>query len=843
MKTNKPKKSESQNNFIIPEKYQNYIFPVLIGLSIFIFLWAAITGGGFLASDNISYYSFSNYLKDANEAGEFPLWSPHIFSGLPIFEALLATGERSWDFITVFLLEITKFFGVIFSSEVARVGTFYILYGIGIYFLQLKLGTDKVISFITSLAAVFSTSVIIWIMIGHNTKPWVLAMLPYVFLSVLSLREKVTILKAALLVIGLHFMFEGTHMQMLFYTGLSLGLFYLISIISEIKSGEHKTLKSLPIIIVCFLIALTMSSDRILSTRAYTPHSTRGSAPTMSEGAEDKSGGNTYEYATSFSFSPSEMITFISPSFYGFGKLEYDKNAPENSGKILSQVVPPSGKFYSYWGQKQIEDAPPYFGIIIFLLAIFGSIWGWRHLFVKFLAILSVFAVLLSFGYTFSIIYDFFFYYVPLFNKFRAPSMALVMLHFSAPILAGFGISEIMKLRNLTSSESKKKLNIFLISSSVVMIMALVFTGLFEETYKSSINTARIFGGIGEQYFATVSAEYTDWLFNYVKTEWFANGFLTLISGVLVFLFVRKKINFNLFSIILLLIILTDLIRIDRKPYEVSDRDVIAENFPRLDWVEFLKQDKAIFRVADFTNPSNSNSMAYYGLQNVNGYHSAKLRLYQDLLDITSGGSTHNLQSPFLWNLLNVKYIIAKQAFPGYEEIFKSKQTGASVMFNHGAMPRAFFANNYEVEDLKTTLKRYDPKVAPFNPFQIAYLEKELNTKIDKGDSTVFAKVSQFRNEYISFDLKANGNNLLVISEVWHPNWNAYIDGEKTEIYRTNFAFRSVIVPEGEHKLELKYEVPAFEIGKNISFASNIIVFIALIFGFYQKQKGSKNAK
>ena len=176
-------------------------------------------------------------------------------------------------------------------------------------------------------------------------------------------------------------MMEGAHIQMIFYSALAVGVYLILEIVSRAiqKNQLMNTLVATGLLVVAGGLAFAMSSDRYLATLDYTPYSTRGSGPTIEkEGAKDektKDGGNPYQYATDWSFSPGEMMTFVVPNYYGFGNLDYDVEKPDYQNTTLARIAPQiGGSFRSYWGQKPFEDVAAYMGIFILILGIFGAI-------------------------------------------------------------------------------------------------------------------------------------------------------------------------------------------------------------------------------------------------------------------------------------------------------------------------------------------------------------------------------------------------------------------------------------------------------------------------------------
>jgi uncharacterized membrane protein YfhO len=189
-----------------------------------------------------------------------------------------------------------------------------------------------------------------------------------------------------------------------------------------------------------------------------------------------------------------------------------------------------------------------------------------------------------------------------------------------------------------------------------------------------------------------------------------------------------------------------------------------------------------------------------------------------------------------------VKYVISDVAIndtTALTEVFK----GSNIIYeNKLFLPRAFFADEYKVETGINILKNI--KDANFDPHKIAFVESDINKKIDKPDSTAFVKLTKADIHNIEYDVNASGNNLIVFSEIYYPaGWTAYIDGTETEIYKTDCLLRSIVVPPGKHKVEFKFHPSSYYTGKNISIVANSVVVLILLVGvggFYYKKKKTK---
>lgn len=832
-------KKQAEKPPLIPEKYHDAVFVILLTLSVFIFLFSAIAGGGFNEFDNVASLSFVPYLEKASDSGDFPLWMPYIFGGMPGYPALLVTGERVWDIVPQLFFGISGFFRTLFGNDAARIALYYALYAAGMYLLIRYKKKDKAVAFLSAFAAVFSTWVITWIMIGHNTKPIVFAMFPFIFYFMERLREKFSVLYSVLLLFSVHIMFEGGHLQMIFYGACAFGLYLLFEFISRLvrKKEPLKVLRAGGVLAIAAILAFLMSSDRYLAVQEYTPYSTRGSAPIQKtdKQQQDDSGGNDYEYATMWSYSPMETFTFLVPGYFGHGVRDWKPaGSPAGSEQKIS----------TYWGAKETEDSPPYMGILVLAFAVMGFVFYRKDTFAQFLLVLIVFSWLLSMGKNLPWLYDIFYYYVPSFNKFRAPSMALALMHFAVPILAGYGIVGFLRYQREDKKTGEGKAKVFLIVSGIFLGLGLFFAAAFKSTFLSAVGASKQFASLSNQADPSIIADIKDFVWSSMIGDWLLGSIILLLGAFLVYMFIKGKTNRTILIVSLLVLFAFDLWRVNYRRMDVAESSIQEEVFQRKSEVyNYLKQDNDVFRVADFSsNPANIP--AYFFMENINGYHAAKLRVYQDILDLAQpepyAGSTSVLFNPFLWNIMNVKYIITNRPFgEGTQPIFQSQLSGDYVYNNPGALPRAFFVGG--VKKAKQMEILTNLREGNFDPVQTAFIEKDLVSEIEIPDSTAFARIKERKNEYLSFDVKASGNNFLFISEIYYPaGWTAYIDGKETDIIKTNFAFRGLIVPPGEHKIEMKFRSTGFEQGKTISTIVNIFVMLTFVFAIYIEWRNKK---
>lgn len=840
------------------KKYESPLAVILIGLLLVIFLWKVLDNGSFWnASDNISGQSFSKYWEQADK---FPLWNPYIFGGLPGFAAMQDGPLRSWDITYGVVHYAALILKDIFNSDAARVMLWYLVLGSGIFFMVRRYVQDKSIAFLSAVSFIFCTGVIVWMFIGHNAKPMTFAWAPWVFVMMERIKERCSLFNIVLMTLVMHLLLAGNHVQMVFYTACAVGIYLIVDIIARIvkKNNVMATIRLVGVFIIATIIAVLMSSDRYFSTLEYAQYSTRGTSP-ITERMNGKTPKDVskkskadYDYATMWSNSPEELIDLLVPSYHGFGKVDYEGSLANNN-KI---------KINTYWGQKPFEDATPYLSAIILFLALLGIV---RYIkdttIVQAMTITLVFSILLSFGYNFPLLYDIFFYHFPKFSSFRAPVMVLVLFQLACVILSGFGIKALKEMRDEFTTFGKMK-NIdkaafytFVAAIGIFFIAGLIFNVGLEDSYIAKVEASKnLVQGYGEQ----VVQQLAPFIYNNAANDWLVIGGLCLASIFFVYLFIKKTLPQPAFIGIMLILVLIDLWRMDYRAMDYTEKSIETYPFQQTDVISFIQEDARQsgekFRVCDMSTQVQ-NSDAYFFIENVNGYHPAKLRTFQDMMDVMCDGSTSIVTHPFMWRVMNVKYIITTQKLSD-NFVFQSRNNGAYVYYNYGYCPRAFFVDSAIVADDTTIIKKMDSSVA-YDPNLVAYIEKPLNAKLDKfpispttntDDSNTpeitsnkpQPKITEYKNEYIKIETETLRQHLLVLSEMYYPDWTAYIDGKEVETFKTNFAFRSIVVPSGKHIVEFKFESKPFETGKTLSTISNIIVVLVLHLGIFLEIRRKK---
>jgi hypothetical protein len=841
----KPKK-DSKESFlysfsldkIIPIKYQTLSL-LLIILLVFLLFYSPLYFGGktFQSGDIITSVSLRTYVD--NHQDGYTLWNPYIFTGMPAYA--LAVGYKWFNLVYVVVNSVREVFSAPFTIDYAK-WTFYLLaLAYTMFIFMLSKTKSKLVSLFSALTVSFSTGIVGLLFIGHVTKLTAIFVFPIILLLLINFQKKIKLLDVMLLLFFIPVMFLGWHVQIIFYIFFAVMIYFIYYLARAIKLKDNllikQILKSVVIFIFAVLIGLGIQSDNFTQIFEYSPFSTRGTESIVDKESINKSKTETdfYEYATNWSFSPGEVLTWIVPSYYGFGNIIY--NGPLSQNKDVG--------VNTYFGQMPIVDVAQYMGVIVFFLAIFSIVINWKDPFVKYLTILIVIATLISFGRTFPLIYDLMFNYFPLFDKFRVPSMILILVQLSLPILAGLAIVKIVSLKN---DNDKTYLNVvrnIFFGLSAIFVLTILLASSMKSWFIDRIVES---GQKGSQL-----QQIHDYMADMFLSDARLAFFFSAAAFGLIYAYMKSAVSRDLMIGMIIILSLIDILRIDSRGETYTEAQNIEQLFKKPTYVSAIESlnDKSVFRILNLKQDGslgsiqqNSNYSAYFLLQDLYGYSGIKPRAYQDYMDVL--GSPAN---PTLWRMTNTKYIILDKPinFAGLTPVYSDKNT--YVYKNESALPRAFFVDTVKKASAIDILNKV--KNNQFDPKSIAFLEND-DVKVDKPDITTFVEIEKYNDENIYLNVKASGNNFLFLGDTFMSGnadyklftlpigWKAYIDGKETKIFRTNHDFRGIIVPQGIHKIHFEYLPESFVITKNIALVlSSLVVlglFVAIGLNFRKKK-------
>jgi hypothetical protein len=768
--------------------------------------------------------------------GHYPLWTNSMFGGMPGYTIAM---EPSSKLQTIYLYGILNLF-------LPKPADFFFLACICFYFLCLVLRIKPWIGILAALAFAYSTYDPIIIGVGHDTKMRAIALAPAVIASLLLILQKRYLWGAALLTLFFGFQVATQHLQIIYYTGIIIGFLIIAYLIYNWTKESVKSISIAGAIALASVVVGFFSySVLMIPVNEYAKETMRGGRSELTDttnAANKSKGGLDKDYAFNWSYGTAETFTFIVPGIYGGsnGGREFS-GTTAFTDKISDIGVPEENAIqmengYSYWGDQPNTSGPVYLGAVICFLFILGMVYL-RSYHKWWIIAATVFGVLLAWGKHFSAFNYFLFDYLPLYNKFRAPSMALFIPQLTFPLTAALVLNQITgedvakeKLWN------KFKLAVY-ITAGLVALLFILYTSF---SYKGESDkliaenfTQQLLHSRGEQ----VTPQMQDQVQSLSQTliralqtdrkshfgsDLFRSFAFIVLAVLLVGAYLKNMIKKPIVMIIGLLLISTiDLLVVDR-------RYLNDENFVEPDQYESAfvatEADKQImadpdkpFRVFDETDPQGpfQGSRASYFHNSVGGYHPAKLGLYQDIIEHQL--SRGNME---VFNMLNTRYFIAQDP-----------RTGTSIaQRNPGAFGAVWlvkaiqFVPTADAEmNTLNTLHLKDTAVAQ-QKFQSQVKEKP------QFDSTATIKVAEYSNDKITYTFSANTNQFAVFSEVYYPHgWNAYIDGKKSDYIKVDYVLRGMSVPAGKHSIEFRFEPQSYKTANTLMLISTVIAYLLLI--------------
>jgi hypothetical protein len=386
--------------------------------------------------------------------------------------------------------------------------------------------------------------------------------------------------------------------------------------------------------------------------------------------------------------------------------------------------------------------------------------------------------------------------------------------------------------------------------------IAFVFTGIFVLSFLLNSTLSSWFTERVTAYASTIQASKPQESQQYTALADYSSGMFTgdfiiafiILAGAFwgAYLYLNSKFSKDLFVLALIILVIVDLWRIDARGARYTDNPELNNMFDTPNYVNVIRKqnDNEPFRIFNLKQDGslgsynkNSNYNAYFLLEDYYGYSGVKPRAYEDLIEVVGPVNAT------AWRMLNVKYIITNSPaqLPGFEPIYQSEKE--YIYKNNLALPRAYFVN--KVENKKDIDVLNDMKTNSFDPKNIAYLNDE-KVNVDAPDSTSYIHFADYKDERVSMDVNASGKNFLFLGSTYMTKginikigsfrlfsselWKAYVDGNKSEIYKVNHGFMGVMVPKGKHNVEFIYNPTSFILSKYIAFTLSSLTILLLLF-------------
>lgn len=762
------------------------IIPILLLLIVPLLFYRAMVFQGLEppAPDTQSHRPVAEWAKSAvEELGETPQWFPYVFSGMPSYGSFLYIPRPAANLLG----QTLQLFS---SNRGIRYVLLFAIAGIAAYGFFRRQGHSRLAATTAGLLYSLTPYFTGLVGAGHSTKLEALALVPAVLWAVDHLLDRPGPLAGAFLAATAATLAWANHPQIAYYAVLLIGLYAILRILL-MRDRPRPWGKWLLWGGVGLVIAGALVTEPYLAIREYAPHSIRGSGSSLEAGAAS---GVDWSYATAWSFYPKELVSFLFPSWYGLAGT-------------------------TYWGPLPFTQSTHYFGIIALGLAILGlwkgtdrRRWIWAGI--------SLFVLVVGFGSNLPILYRPMYELLPMFDRFRVPSMiyALLPLCAGVPICAGIdwlarnGSSRATREPKRAPGRSTTRSPWWYATAGAILLWVLVYLaaraahGDLSSFLRPQEMTA------AQQGLEALAAMRRSMLFSSIHF-----GFLLVtVACLLLALAMRPtsspRLRTGLIGIVMALAIV-DVWRVSERLYDPEPRPEAAEIIPLRGAVEHVAKLPGPKRILPTDEYFNNNAYALLGVESIGGYQPAKLRYYQDVIDAGMLFSSGVLQ------MLNTQYVLADraiEAFPSAE--YTPKYPGDGYVYRLPQTPGHAWAVREldQVKDPFVLLRRIGAR--DYDPEAIAYVYEEgLPTEFAPAEVTLLERGLH----RIRLQVRAEGDAFVILSEIYYePGWRATVDGNETKIHRVNHVLRGVQVPAGDHEVVFQFHSTAHATGQAVSRAA-----------------------
>ena len=811
----------------LPDAVAILVFAVIS----FAYFCPAVTEGRILSQhDSVAGIGAGQEGKEYLErTGERTRWTNSIFGGMPTYQ--MAPSYDSTDMLKT----VENLYHLYLPTYVWYV--FVMLLG---FYILLRAFNFKV--WMAGLGAIiwaFSSYFFIIIAAGHIWKLITLAYIPPTIAGlVLCCRGKylsgglVTALFVALQI-------ASNHVQMSYYF-LFVMLFMVIAY--GVMAYQQKTipafLKSTGVLVVAGLLGVCINLSNLYHTYEYSKESMRGKSELVKENsANQTASGLERDYITQWSYGIGETFSLLVPNVKGGASvpLAANEKAMEKANPMYRNIYSQLGQ---YWGEQPGTSGPVYVGAFVMFLFVLGLFivkgpMKWALLGA------TVLSILLSWGKNFMPFTDFFIDYVPMYNKFRAVSSILVIAEFTIPLLAMLALKEVVSTPTIIKERKKDFLISFGLTGGLALLFA-IFPQVFFPSYVSTMEMNAL-QSIPADQLAPLLANLEEVRMSLFTSDALRSFFFILIGVNLILAYGIGKLKQTALIAALAVLCLVDMWSVNKRylyDEQFVEKQVQTQGFQPTETDKMILEDESLdYRVLNLaSNTFNENNTAYWH-KSVGGYHAAKLRRYQEMIEEHISGEMSALFKAVadaegdmeqldgtgfpVVNMLNTKYFI----FP--------LQGGQTLPLpNPHAMGNAWFVN--EVQYVNNANEEIEA-IHGLNPSETAVVDKRFEAVVKPmaSDSTATIRLVAYEPNYLKYEVDSKTGGTIVFSEIYYPGWRSSIDGQEVPHGRANYILRAMNVPAGKHEVEFSFDPVSLHVTENIAtIALGLLALAALAMAF-----------
>lgn len=763
------------------------------------------------------------------QTGEVTRWMNSVFSGMPTYQSApeYTSTKGVQGALSVYHLFLPENVWYVFA------------YLLGFYILLRAFDFRQSLAVLGSIIWAFSTYFLIIIAAGHIWKVMALAYLPPMIAGVvLSYRGKYL---WGFIVTAIFSAFEvnANHVQMTYYF-LFVILFMIIAyLVDAIRKKELARFgKATAVCAAGAVIGICLNLSNLYHTWEYSKETMRGKSELVKKDvANQTSTGLDRDYITQWSYGIDETWTLLVPNTKGGASvpLVESETAMKHSDPNFAPIYQQLGQ---YWGEQPGTQGPVYVGAFVLMLFILGLFivkgpMKWA------LLAATVLSVLLAWGKNFMPFTNFFIDYVPMYAKFRTVASILVIAEFTIPLLAMLALKKIVDEPEILTKRIKTVYLSFGLTGGIAILFAL-FPTLFFSDFISS-NEMKALMTLPQEYVNPVIDNLRDMREAVFTADCWRSALVVVIGTLCLLLFKARKLKANYMVGAIIVLCLIDLWQVNKR---YLNNDMFVPKSEREAPIQETETDRIIlqdktdlgnYRVLNLaSNTFNENETSYFH-NSIGGYHAAKLRRYQDMIDMyiapemgslmqavaQAGGDMSKVNGDSIFpvlNMLNARYFILPL------------QDGQTVPVQNPYVygPAWYVDKLTYVDNANAEIERVGKMDIRHEAVADKRFEAQLKTAV-KQDSTSVVKLTSYMSDRLTYDVNSSKGGVIVFSEVYYPGWTATVDGQPVELGRVNYLLRAVNVAPGKHKIELAFHPKSVTTTETIAYVAYAVLLLAIL--------------
>lgn len=771
------------------------------------------------------------------QTGERSRWTNSLFGGMPMYQI-----APSYD-STKSLQWVQKAYQLFLPDYVCL--TFMLM--LGFYILLRVFGIPVWLAGLGGIMWAFSSYFFILISAGHIWKFITLAYVPPTIAGIVLAYRGKLLWGGILTALFVALQITSNHVQMSYY--FFFVILFFVGAYFE-KAWRTKTLpqffKASAVLIVAALVGIAANVSNLYHTYAYSKETMRGKSELVQTGdaAKQTSSGLDRDYITQWSYGIDETLTLLVPNFKGGASaaLSQSETAMSKANPMYSSLY---GSLTQYFGTQPMTSGPVYVGAFVLFLFVLGCFivkgpLKWALIGATF------FSIVLSWGKNFMPLTDFFIDYVPLYNKFRAVSSILVIAEFTIPLLAIFALKRLLEEPEILKQE-KKPLGISLLLTAGIALLLAVAPGSIGSGYVPAQKAQMLQNAVNQQMIPAnelsgILANLGEMRAELVSSDALRSFIIIGIGCSLLWLYASGKLRSSLTIAGITILCLADMWGVNKRylnDAQFVPHSIRTETFTKTNTDELILQDTSLdYRVLNFATSTFDDNNTSYWHKSVGGYHPAKLRRYQEMIEhhispemqaaykaiATAGGEMDSVDANKfrILNMLNTKYFI----FPA------GQQRQTVPILNPHAYGNAWFVNKVQyVNNANEEIDALDSII----PTETAVVDARFKDVL-KGatesykDSLSSIRLTSYAPNRLTYETNNAQDGIAVFSEIYYPDgWHVTIDGQPAELARADYILRTMHVPAGQHTIEMRFDPTSLHVTEGIAYGALALLVIGII--------------